>query len=95
MLVMEVWHAEASQGTVYTRELQSGTWLSGSFSPARSDFSTSLIASCNDCHAAASSRQSTFTRSMLRVWRDTKQMQRVSCAEYGFTPCDLATYNMR
>jgi hypothetical protein len=92
MLVMEVWHSEGNQSTIYTRELRNATWLSGSFPPTRPDFSTLLIASCNDCHAAAASRQSTFTSPMLRAWRDTKRLQRVSCEEYGFTPCELDTY---
>jgi|GEM_PF-6995613 hypothetical protein len=93
LLVMETWEDSTNQSAVYIRSPRSGVWQSNSFSPvAPASWVVSENESCNNCHSIARSTQLTFTKPLLIKALQTGQIQRITCEQPSFTPCDLSVY---
>ncbi len=91
LLVLETWFG-SDQSTVYIRQKKENEWHSNSFSPSNPIYQVSLTASCNSCHATASVTDDAFTLPLLKKALARGAVQKITCKQPSFTPCDLSVY---
>ncbi len=91
LLVLETWFGN-DQSTVYIRQKKENEWHSNSFSPSNPVYQVGLTASCNSCHATASVTDDAFTFPLLKKALARGAVQKITCNQASFTPCDLSVY---